>query len=449
MPKRYTKMSLAGLAASFLLAGVALSAQAQEAPPPKEPKADSRYASEQAAGSGFAVELHSEATWDDNIFANNARRKSDDVFQEGGLFSIWSRRPSWGVGLEYRPNALLYRTVKGFNQFDHHLDFDNEFHASRHLLFRLKDSLDYMTGVLEPRANQDLSLPIGGSSNLNATLFTPFARQLANEAAGEVEYEMSRRSFFSVSGSHGFRRFTNAGGGLASVVPNLFNTQSDTGGTSYQYRMTRHFTTGVQYLFQNLRFSQASHGRAHNAFLTVLWEAGPHVTLSIFAGPQYSDTTGQFLIASTNPLQPGNVVITLRTMQWHPAGGASLTLRSNQTVFRLTARRQVLDGGGLLTTVTNTYGGAEIRRRLAWKWDLAITTSVARSVSLQGPLGKGAVDTQAVGVAIEHPLFENLNLHTAYNYLRQRVNQTVPLGADLDRNQFTVGLFYRAHEHKF
>src|SRR5260370_36029306 len=188
MPKRYTKMSLAGLAASFLLTGVALSAQAQEAPPPKEPKADSRYASEQAAGSGFAVELHSEATWDDNIFANNALRKSDDVFQEGGLFSICGRRPSCGVGLEYRPNALLYRTVKGFNQFEHHLNLDNEFHASRYLTFRLKDSLDYMTGVLEPRANQDLSLPIGGSSNLNATLFTPFARQLANEAAGEVEF---------------------------------------------------------------------------------------------------------------------------------------------------------------------------------------------------------------------------------------------------------------------
>ena len=109
MPKRYTKMSLAGLAASFLLSGVPLGAQAQEAPPPKEPKADSRYASEQAAGNGFAVELHSEATWDDNIFANNARRQRDYVFQEGGLFSIWSRRPSWGVGLEYRPNVWARR----------------------------------------------------------------------------------------------------------------------------------------------------------------------------------------------------------------------------------------------------------------------------------------------------------------------------------------------------
>jgi len=284
---------------------------------------------------------------------------------------------------------------------------------------------------------------------LNATTLTPFARQLANEVAGEAEYEISRRSFFSVSGSQGFRHFTNAGIGQAGIVPNLFNTQSDTGGASYQYRMTRHFTAGVQYLFQSLRFSQASHSKTQNGFLTVLWEARPHVSLSMFAGPQYSTTTGQFLIASTNPLQPGNVLIPLKTRQWGPAVGGTVTLRSNQTVFRLTAHRRVSDGGGLLTTVTNTYEGAEIRRRLTWKWDLAITASNARSVSLQRPLGKGAVDTQAVGMAIEHPLLESLNLHAEYNYLRQRVNKAVPLSADFDRNRFTIGLFYRPHENKF
>src|SRR5204863_4609151 len=84
------------------------------------------------------------------------------------------------------PNALFYQTARNFNQVDQRLDFDNEFHAGRHLLFRLKDSLDYTTGGLEPRANGDLSLPAGGSSNLNTTLFTPFSRQFANEASGEV-----------------------------------------------------------------------------------------------------------------------------------------------------------------------------------------------------------------------------------------------------------------------
>src|SRR5437660_7375382 len=38
--------------------------------------------------------------------------------------------------------------------------------------------------------------------------------------------------------------------------------------------------------------------------------------------------------------------------------------------------------------------------------------------------------------------------HLGYNYLRQRANQSVPLALDLDRNRFTLGLFYRTHDYR-
>src|SRR5205807_2023175 len=81
--------------------------------------------------------------------------------------------------------------------------------------------------------------------------------------------------------------------------------------------------------------------------------------------------------------------------QWGPGVGASLTFRSNQTVFRLTGQQLVADGGGLLPAVTNSFGGAEVRRRMAGTWDAVLTVSSGRSVALQGPTGKGKVDTQA------------------------------------------------------
>jgi predicted porin len=59
------------------------------------------------------------------------------------------------------------------------------------------------------------------------------------------------------------------------------------------------------------------------------------------------------------------------------------------------------------------------------------------------------VDTQAAGLAAEYPLLPNLNLHAGYTYQRQRVNRAVPLATNMDRNQFTLGLFYQAHEYKF
>jgi hypothetical protein len=116
--------------------------------------------------------------------------------------------------------------------------------------------------------------------------------------------------------------------------------------------------------------------------------------------------------------------------------------------LRLTVQRLVADGGGLLTTVVNGYEGAELRRRLAYGWDLLLMASNARSVALQGFLGRGALDTQSAEVALERSLFGNLNMHFEYDFVRQRTNQYVPFAADVDDNRYTVGVLYRIGNHK-
>lgn len=446
----YSKRSLLQLAASFTLLGAPLAVQAQDRPAaPKDPESNSRYVTEQPESNGFAVELHSASSLDDNLLGDNAHRLRDYVFEEGALFSVWTNKPTWKLGLDYRPNALFYRTYNALNEVDQRLDFNNEFHAARHLIFRLKDSLDYTTGVLEPQTNESVTLPIGSSPTLNTTIVTPFARQFANDASGEAEYDSSYRSSFHFSGEHGFRRFSNVGNVNPGVVASLFNTLSDAGGASYDYRVTRHFTTGLEYRYQNLQFGQLFHDKTHSAFLKVLWDTTPHVTLSLFGGPEYSDSAGQFLTPSTNPLQPGNVATTLKTKQWNPGGGGSVTFRSDQTVFRLTGQRLVADGGGLLPAVMNSYGGAEIRQRMGGAWDVVLSASSARSVALQGATGKGAINTQTAGLAIEHSLVQSLSLHVGYNYFRQRTNQFVPLAFDADRDRFTIGLFLRSRDYRF
>src|SRR5689334_24175642 len=165
----YTGVSLFQLTTSITLLGVPLVTQGQEQSAPKEPENNLAYVTSQPESTGFALELHSAASWDDNVLGNNAHRIRDYVFEEGALFSIWTKGPGWKLGLDYRPNTLLYRTASNFNQLDQRLDFENEFHAGRHLLFRLKDSLDYATGVLEQQTNVDVSILAGGYSNLNNT----------------------------------------------------------------------------------------------------------------------------------------------------------------------------------------------------------------------------------------------------------------------------------------
>lgn len=447
---RYSKRSPFRIAAFLTLTGTSLSVLGQEPPTaPKEPEKDSRYVTEEHETNGFRVEMHSAASYDDNILGDNAHRIRDYVFEEGGAISLWTTKPSWRLGLDYRPNALIYKTASNFNQLDQRLDFDSEFHAARHLLFKLRDSLDYATGVLEPQANGNLSLPGGGTSGLNNTVMAPFARQFGNEASGEIAYQMSLRSSLDFSGGHGFRRFKDIGNPNPNFATSLFNTQTDTFSGGYNYRMTRHLTTSLEYRFENFRFSQLFHTRTQGGYLKLLWEASPLVTFSIYGGAEYADSLGQFQVPSTNPAQPGSTTVTLTTKHWSPGGGGSVTFRSNETVFRLTGQRLVADGGGLLAGVTNSYEGAEIRQRMGGRWDAILTASNARSVALQGPSGKGAVDTQAAGMAIEYPIAPNLSLHAGYNYLRQRSNQFVPFALNADRSRYTFGIFYRTRDFVF
>jgi hypothetical protein len=174
----------------------------------------------------------------------------------------------------------------------------------------------------------------------------------------------------------------------------------------------------------------------------VLWEVAPHAVLNLYGGPQYSQAGGATPVRS--------ILSTFSNTAITPAGGGSFTLRSDQTVVQLSAQRAVTNGGGILQTVTNSNEGLQVRRLLQRNFDVIVLATNAQSVELHSNgLGQGKVNTQTVGAALEHPLSESLGVHFEYDYQRQRVNQFVPFNTNLDRNTYTVSLFYRLGEHPF
>src|SRR6266700_7080797 len=450
---RFRRLPIALHALVILAVCGSLVAQTLEPLPPQESQGDSRYASEAQTSSGFALDLQSSLTHDDNIFSNNANRRSDSAFQGGAFLNLWKTRPLWSVGLEYRPTILLHETATAINALDQGLKLDGIYSLRRNLQFHWKESVlysvYYTAGVLESASNEYFSLPTGPPpGTLNSTLITPLIPELTNQSELGVIYDISRRSLFEVSGNYAFREIP----GATSSTLNLFNTQSSTGGFGYQYRLTRHFTLGFRYLFQQFRYGVVRDD-AHNTFLTALWQMGPHVVVSIFGGPSFSITGGLLAIPSANAGASGTILSsaalsTTGAGKWGTGAGGTPTLQSDPTVLRLTAQRLIADGGGLLTTVVNSYEGAELRHRLASSWDLVWMASNARSIALQGFLGRGTADTQSAAMALEHSLFENLSVHFEYDFVRQRVNQYVPFAADVDDNRYTVGILYRIGSHK-
>jgi hypothetical protein len=390
---------------------------------------------------GWILGFESLSSHDDSIFIDNSRRVADYVIHEGAMVKVWEKTEHWNLDLEYHPSALLYESTTNLDSLDQDLRFDGSVRASPHLGLRWSDTFTRVTGMAQPVSNQDTLLPAGPVPQLNTTLLAPLTGELRNRSALDVIYMFSRRASIDLSGSYEFADPIAPG----VAASELSSERSATGGLSYNYRQTRHVTVGVRYFFQRSHFRAGSQDDTHSGYLTASWQMGPHAVLDLFGGVQYSLTYGLFLI----PGPPGstNAFFAADSDRWDPAGGASLTLRSDRTVLRLTGQRLVSDRG-LLTSVVNWYGGAELRRRVVHGWDAVLTGTESRSVALQGPFGIGAVNMQSAGLALEHPLFANLSLHAEYSYFRERTNQDIPFTANVDRNLFTLGVFYRTSHHK-
>lgn len=410
----------------------------------RDPMAHSLYAGETSLLNGIDLELHSIVTSDNNVFGLNSHKQGDVLFQEGASFSLLTRRQAWDLWLQYRPDYASYKSASSINQFSQSFDFDTDYRVTRHVTLRLKDTLAYESGVMLPRLNADFGLPIGPPASLNSTIFTPTARAFSNQAEVGTSIQFSRRSSFDLTAGYAFRRLSHLGPTLA----NFFNARSSTGGFGFQYRVSERLTIGPRFLYQDYRFGKVARDQTESVFLNVSWEMGPSLAISGFGGPQYSNANGQFLRRATDPTQPPYVFVPGNHKGWNMAGGASVALRAEKTLLRFSAQRMVSDGGGLLTAVSNTSEAVEFRRRVTRYWDIVLTGVNARSVSLPGALGRGQVDAQSFGVALERSIRENLSVHGEFNWLRQRTNQVVPFEANVDRNRVMIGLFYRIGTYK-
>ena len=206
---------------------------------------------------------------------------------------------------------------------------------------------------------------------------------------------------------------------------------------SIRYRVSERFTVGLRYLYQYFHYGTGGSDVTNSGFLTAHWDVKQYASLDLYGGPSDSAALGTSSFVPVVNETSG----TFNSLS--PAFGGTFSLRSDDTVFNVSAQHLVSSGGGLLMTVTSDYEGAELRRQLGANWDFIVTGGYAHTVALQSQTSKGKADTQSFATAFERPLLEKLSVHFEYDYLRQRVNQFVPLGSNVNENEFSISLFYR------
>jgi hypothetical protein len=402
---------------------------------------DSSYAGGVPSPSGVNAQIETSVLRDTNVFSNNARPFSDFIYQEGALINLWKTEPRWNLALQYRPTFMDYQHESSLDSFDQALNFTGQYSFTQRLRFQGTENFDSFTGFLQPTSDEYFSLPTSPVGTLNSSLIVPTSRDLSEGSEGHIDYDVSPRGSLDLMGAYAIQNFSGISSPQQGVLPaSLLNTSGTTGGVSYQYRVTQEFTLGTRYAYQSFHYGLGGSDETNTIFATAHWSAGPHIDLDLYGGPSFSKAVETSSFLSSGNQTPS----TLNTLG--PAVGGTFTIRSDQTVFDVSAQRSVSSGGGLLMTVTDSYEGAELRRQLGDNWDFVVIASNARSVALQNGPDKGKVDSDSAGAAFEHPLFSKLSVHFEYDYLRQRVNQYVPLGTNVNESQYVVSLFYRIGE---
>ncbi len=370
---------------------------------------------------GLAVQ----ATYDDNA-ANNATRIGDFGYSILPFIQLDQTRSRLHWTLGYFGGLTVNQRLSSRNQGSHDLNGSLQYRLSPHVDLRLSDSFLDTTGFLQQFQN-GLGTPVTGPINQpNQTLVTPLAKSLNNTGAVDMSYQYGAGDVIGGGGTFYDAHFKDVPTGSTQLV----DTTTRSGDFYYNHRFTERNWTSITYKFQRLTFSPIGNEVIdHSLLLSHTITIQQHLTLSMFAGPDYSEIDA---LSGGSPSEH----------QLSASGGTSLGWQGQFTSLRLGATRQVSDGGGLSGAVTVTSVNGGVRRQLARSTTVYLTAiyghnrELGRAVAGNPPL-KSATGT----VGLEQKLAANFMLRLDYSrdYLE---GGTVSSSGSVNHNRGSISISY-------
>ncbi|HXR96745.1 MAG TPA: hypothetical protein VN709_02775 [Terriglobales bacterium] len=387
----------------------------------------------------WIVDLKLRTGDDGNVF-NVAHNAVNSELIEPGAHVSWHQE-AWmereQVYVDYDGDGVIYPRFSAVNQGSQGLAFHAEVQPSVRWDVRLNNGTTMESGLLflTPHAQADVVTvqPLAG----NPGVATPYASQWDNITRLDASYQTSQNGSVDVFSSYRLQRFRNVGANASLLDSTDFTT-----GATYVYRMARNWWVGPTMSFERLRFGDASNAGLTTASGALTWQASPVWTLVGFAGAQYVNLNQQF----QQNLFGSLVTIQSDSKNWHPQMGGSVERRWDWLSATLSAQRSITDGGGLLTTVTDTFEQLKLAlpqdaaQALGWQIDWYLSNNSSRSLS--PGFSQGVIRDQRAGLTISRRLSDRSALEFSDQFVRQRA-VGLPNIDSATRNIATVGLSFR------
>jgi hypothetical protein len=336
--------------------------------------------------------------------------------------------------LNYAPGFTFYQRESSRNEADQNASLSLQYRLSPHVTLSASDGFQKSSDVfnqLDPGA----VTVTGGTQGANFSVIAPISDRLSNSGNVGISYQFERDTMIGASGT-----FTNLHYPNASQVPGLFDSASQAGSVYASLRASKVNYLGVTYQYQRL-LSYPTEGvnetQTHAVLLFYTVAPSAHFSISVFGGPQYSETTAP---ASTVP--PVSPATDARA--WTPAVGASMGWRARLTSAALSYTHVISGGAGLSGAVHMDSESAVVRQRIVPNLTAGLSGAYTNNQVLSGslPVTNNGHTIQG-NATLQQQFGEHLNVALGYTRVHQTYGGVPVISQTPNTNREFISVSYQ------
>lgn len=384
------------------------------------------FASESARNNYILGGIQAGSGFDDNALSSPDHAVSDVSYLFLPHLEIGQSREYWNWNLAYSPGFTINQRFSERNQAAQNLNLTTEFHLTPHIALQLIDSFEKTNDLFAGQLGTSLTLTQIEQPNTSPII--PLAERTGNTSAANLTYHFGRDSVLGANGDYYFVNY-GAIAGTGGEQFRLIDSRSSEGGGFYAHRFGGRQWMGAIYGFQRLTFVPGDRTDVQRPMLFYAASITTHMTLSIWAGPEYSTT---FLQTTAFPRS-----------RLLGTGGAAYMWQGNRTSLQAKYARHISDGGGLAEAVTYQEGSGEIRQQLARSWAANAALGYAQNHPLIILDPAMAPFHGWIGSAgLQYRITEHLAADMKYERQQQRYEQSLLPPSTFNRNRAWLSISY-------
>jgi hypothetical protein len=378
------------------------------------------FLSESIENSSITLGITTGFSFFSNAYATNGSNSNWWLYHVTPSIRIQQFFPkfSWRAGYSGGYQTYLYSNGRGNNNANNNL-FSQSANAgfiwqlSPHWQFMANNSFHYSANPFDSY----LTTPGNPTmNNPNPIFYTPLTRFTQNLGTMTLTDKLTKADTLSFNGTANLRRTSTYN--LLTSVP-FYNLVSYGGRASYAHQLSPRLTLGAGYDYNSLDFGTGIQRSGIQTISgTVTYLLRPNMTISAWAGPEYTQTKSIVSIL-------GESFVTHNSL-WSAALGANFGWQTMRNSVRAGFNRQVSDGAGIIATSQVNYFHGDYRRMINPKWDMTA----------------GATYDHVVSTTTVSRSFDNFFLHVTASYkISKTFNATGSYGfGHLTRsNTFLIG----------